>query len=114
MNRIDEAFDNLLEAVKQSEEYERYQIIQEQINEYPELEREINGFRQKVYLLQNSNGTIDIYDETDRMEEEYREFRKTPLVSEYLAAECALCRMIQQINWRMIEGLNFDAGLENE
>lgn len=113
MDQIDEAIDKLLEAIKKSGEYRRYQVIQEQVNEYPELGREINGFRQKNYLLQNSNGTVDLYEETDRMEKEYREFRKNPLVSEYLAAECALCRMIQQVNWRMIEGLDFDAGLEN-
>ena len=55
---------------------------------------------------------MDLYEETDRMENEYRELRKNPMVSEYLAAENALCKIVQQINWTLIEGLEFEVGFE--
>lgn len=70
------------------------------------------NFSKKNYLLQNSQGTVDLYEETDRMENEYREFRKNPMQSEYLAAENALCKIVQQINWTLIEGLEFEVGFE--
>ena len=55
---------------------------------------------------------MDLYDATDKMEQEYREFRKNPLVAEYLAAENAICRVVQKINWTLIEELDFEVGFE--
>ena len=46
------------------------------------------------------------------MEQEYREFRKNPLVKQYLEAENALCRVIQEVNWTLIEELDFDIGFD--
>ena len=66
----------------------------------------------KNYLLQNSDGNVDLYDATDKMEQEYREFRKNPLVAEYLAAENAFCRVVQKVNWTLIEELDFEVGFE--
>ena len=68
--------------------------------------------RHKNYLLQNSDGNVDLYDATDKMEQEYREFRKNPLVAEYLAAENAFCRVVQKVNWTLIEELDFEVGFE--
>ena len=53
-----------------------------------------------------------LYDATDKMEQEYREFRKNPLVAEYLAAENAFCRVVQKVNWTLIEELDFEVGFE--
>lgn len=111
MEQVEKALENLIDSIKKSDEYVRYRAIQDKVLDVPELQQEINVFRNKTYLMQNSNGTLDIYEETDRMEKEYREWRKNPLVSEYLAAECAFCRMLQQINWKLIEALDFEAGL---
>ena len=55
---------------------------------------------------------VDLYDATDKMEQEYREFRKNPLVAEYLAAENAFCRVVQKVNWTLIEELDFEVGFE--
>lgn len=85
MSRMDEAMQELVEAVKFSEEYIRYQDIKNRVHNQPQLEEQIHAFRQKNYLLQNSDGNVDLYDATDKMEQEYREFRKNPLVAEYLA-----------------------------
>ena len=106
------ATDRLLTATRNSEEFIRYQAIKEQAHGPPKPESQITEFRKKNYLLQNSQGTVDLYEETDRMENEYREFRKNPMVSEYLAAENALCKIVQQINWTFIEGLEFEDGFE--
>lgn len=110
MNQIEEALNGLLVSIKESEEYRRYQKMQQTVDELPELAAQIDAYRKRVYLLQNSQGTLDVYDETDRIGQENREFRKNPIVAEYLAAECALCRVIQQINWTLIEELDFEAG----
>ena len=105
MSQIEDVMDGLMTAIRNSEEFIRYQAIKEKVHGFPKL-------RKKNYLLQNSQGTVDLYEETDRMENEYREFRKNPMVSEYLAAENALCKIVQQINWTLIEGLEFEVGFE--
>ncbi len=112
MSQIEEALDGLMQAIKSSREFNRYQRAKGQLKLFPELEQEVMEFCRKNYELQNSQGTVDLYEETDRMEQEYCEFRKNPLVAEYLASELALCRIVQQINWTLVEGLDFQAGLE--
>lgn len=113
VNEIEKALDGLMGALKESDEYIRFQAIQDRVHKLPELELQINRFRRKNYLLQNSQGAVDLYEETDRMEQEYREFRKNPVVEEYLSAENALCRIVQQINWTIIEGLEFEVKFED-
>ena len=112
MSRMDEAMQELVDAIKFSEEYIRYQDIKNRVHNQPQLEQQIHAFRHKNYLLQNSDGNVDLYDATDKMEQEYREFRKNPLVAEYLAAENAFCRVVQKVNWTLIEELDFEVGFE--
>ncbi|WP_252871272.1 YlbF family regulator [Roseburia inulinivorans] len=76
MSQIEDAMDGLMTAIRNSEEFIRYQAIKEKVHGFPKLESQITEFRKKNYLLQNSQGTVDLYEETDRMENEYREFRK--------------------------------------
>ena len=99
-------------CIKDSDVYKNYQYCKDKLRQKPEKFQQLMEFRKKNYLLQNSQGTVDLYEETDRMENEYREFRKNPMVSEYLAAENALCKIVQQINWTLIEGLEFEVGFE--
>ena len=110
MRDVNEAIDDLMEAVRGSDAFVRYQAIREKVHGFPELERKITEFRKRNYELQNSRGEVDLYEETDRMEQEYREFRKNPMVQEYLSAENSLCKMVQQINWTLIQGLDFEVG----
>lgn len=76
MSRMDEAMQELVDAIKFSEEYIRYQDIKNRVHNQPQLEQQIHAFRHKNYLLQNSDGNVDLYDATDKMEQEYREFQE--------------------------------------
>ena len=107
-----QAMQELVDAIKFSEEYIRYQDIKNRVHNQPQLEQQIHAFRHNNYLLQNSDGNVELYDATDKMEQEYREFRKNPLVAEYLAAENAFCRVVQKVNWTLIEELDFEVGFE--
>lgn len=46
------------------------------------------------------------------MENEYREFQEESYGVRVSAAENALCKIVQQINWTLIEGLEFEVGFE--
>lgn len=108
MNRIDESINLLAATLKESPEYQRYQEMRDRIHMNPEIEREVNEFRKRTYQLQNSREPIDLFTEIDRLYQESASLRAQPDVSEYLAAELALCRMVQHINYRLMQEIDFD------
>ncbi len=109
MTQIDTALQYLLQTIKESSEYQRYQKARAKLSEQPELERSVHEFRKKNYLIQNS-GNINLFDEVDRLEQENTEMRREPIVEEYLTAELAFCRVVQNINWTLINELDFEVG----
>ncbi len=108
MDAIDVCLGALIDAILSSEEYRQYRALQEQISLEPEKEKAINNFRRRNYLLQRNKDNIDLFDEIDKLEQEFREFRKEPLVEEYLSAELSVCRLVQRINRKLMEQVNFD------
>lgn len=108
MNRVDESIDLLVTAFKESPEYQKYQEMRAKIQLDPEKERQVNEFRKKTYLLQNSREPIDLFTEIDRLQQESAPLRAQPDVNEYLGAELAVCRMVQHINYRLMQEIDFD------
>lgn len=108
MNRVDEGVGLLAEALKESSEYQKYQEMRAKIHQDSEKERQVNEFRKKVYLLPNSREQMDLFTEMERLQEESAPLLAQPDVSEYLAAELALCRMVQHINYRLMQEIDFD------
>lgn len=113
MNQVEERLDELVKALQDSREYKRYHEAREKLGAYPELEQAVHEFRRKNYEIQNSHD-LDIFAETDALERESSKIRKNPIVEEYLSSELALCRMVQNINWKLVEGLDFEVGFMNE
>ena len=74
--------------------------------EKPELREKIDEFRVAVFRLNNDNGNEDLYESIDRFEKEHQEFRKNPIVNEYLEAELDVCKMMQRINSRIQGGVD--------
>ncbi len=108
MNRVDECINLLTEALRESPEYQKYQEMRAKLHQDPEKERQVNEFRKRTYLLQNSREQIDLFTEIDRLQQESAPLRAQPDVTEYLAAELALCRMVQHINYRLMQEIDFD------
>ena len=129
MNEMNTALNELVQAIKDGQEYKRYQLVREELHKEPELERKVHEFRKKNFQIQNS-GNVNLFDEVDRLEqentepesqnitavieEENTELRRKPIVEEYLSAELAFCRIVQRVNWILIEQLDFDLGFGNE
>ena len=44
----------------------------------------------------------------DAFEQEFERFREDPVVDEFLRAELAFCRMMQEINLYITEAVNFE------
>lgn len=104
--RLDQAVEALIAAIKGSDVYRRYLAALEAVKQQPGLKEQIDEFRRKNYEMQSTGDMA--FEHIEQFEREYSDFRENPLVSEFLAAELALCRMIQQINFNVTEALNFE------
>lgn len=113
MDQLEERIAELLQAIRQTQEYRRYQDAKNKLHEDPELERKVHEFRKKNHEIQNS-GNVDLFWEVDQLERENTAIRKNPLAEEYMSAELDFCRMVQRINWKLIAGLDFEVGFINE
>lgn len=98
MSDFDKELENFIQKVYESDICREYFKQKEYIKQYPELKRQIDDFRQRNFQFQNDTDSNVLFDEIDRFEREYEEFRKNPIVSDFLAAELAFCRLYQQIS----------------
>lgn len=48
MSQIEDAMDGLMTAIRNSEEFIRYQAIKEKVHGFPKLESQITEFRKKI------------------------------------------------------------------
>lgn len=107
-HQIEESIRNLAEQIKSSEEYHDYQKINEEVKKEPELKEQIDFFRKRNYEMINSQTEEDWLSKSEKFEQEYADFRKTPLVDQFLASELALCRLLQRVSYGIFGSLDFD------
>ena len=108
MNDMKTCTQNLIDCLLESEEYRRYCTIRDKVREDPELRRQINEFRIHVFEIQNSQEPLDMYEEQERLRRDYEQFRKIPLVNDYLKAELRICRMVQKITEEISAAIDLD------
>lgn len=103
---LDQAVEAMIAAIKESEQYCKYLSALAAVKQQPGLKQQIDEFRRKNYVMQNTGDMA--FESIEQFEQEYSDFRENPLVSDFLASELALCRQIQQINFNVTEALNFE------
>lgn len=106
MSEVDEAVDGLLNAILNSNVYQEYKSCLDRVKQFPELKKKIDEFRMRNYELQQSPDYA--FDKMEQFQREYQSFREDPLVSDFLAAELAFCRMVQGIEEKLVENIDFE------
>ena len=84
----------------------KYRQELEKVKQYPELKAQIDDFRKRNFEFQQS--TDSNFSKLDSFEREYETFRENPMVSDFLAAELAFCRLMQRLNTRITAELRFE------
>lgn len=103
---VNEAVKQLVEAIRNTDAYLEYQRQLACVKEQPELKRQIDDFRTRNFELQTSKDTN--FDKIDQFTRENEAFRENPLVSDFLAAELAFCRMMQEIGLYVTDQMRFE------
>lgn len=97
-----------VKSIKETEVYQRYNYQLNKIKEEPDLFAQVNEYRKRNFELQNASQVDELFDKMDVFEKEYEKFRENPLVDEFLTAELAFCRMMQEIDVFITNELDFE------
>lgn len=106
-HNILEAAKKYISEVKRSPEYLEYEQQLENIQKEPELYARVNEFRRKNFELQNNEAPENLMDRLDELEREYAQLRDITLVENFLEAEVAFCRMMQDADSLIARELDF-------
>lgn len=94
--------------IQESDTYKEYLHQREKIKTQPELYDKVNEYRQKNFDLQNESDSEELFDRMEAFEQEYAKFRENPLVSDFLRAELAFVRMMQDVNVLLASEIDFE------
>ena len=103
---VQKALEQLAQAIKDSDIYREYRRQSEKVDNTGDMREKIDEYRGRNFELQNSVQTEDLLDKLDAFEREYEKFREDPLVEEFLDAELAFCRMMQEIDVKLAEAMD--------
>ena len=105
MEKIQRCVETLMEEIRQGETYQKYIYCERKLHEHPELLKKIDEMRAAAYCLNNGEGNGDIYAQIEQYEQKFHEYRKNPLVNEFLEVELDVCKMMQEIGTRIQGGV---------
>lgn len=103
---VNQAVEQMVQAIRNTDAYLEYQKQLARVKEQSELKRQIDEFRTRNFELQTSKDTN--FDKLDQFTGENDAFRENPLVSDFLAAELAFCRMMQEIGLYVTDQMHFE------
>ena len=103
---MERALDAYIQEILSSPEYKEYARMRDKVKLYPDLKAQIDEFRTRNFELQISKDAA--FEKLEELEREYDDFRDIPMVAEFLAAELAFCRMMQQNNNIIMNAIRFE------
>ena len=99
---------NFAALIRQTDVYREYDFQKNKLKRQPDLFRKVNEYRRKNYDLQQEEEGEALYEKMEQFEKEWEIFRENPLVDDFLKAELAFCRMMQDINVQLTAELDFE------
>lgn len=106
ITKMNEAVNYFVDAIIHTKEYQTYMIEKDRIKQNSDLKEEVDAYRKKNFEMQ-SNINIT-FEEMELFEKEHAELTEQPEVSDFLEAEMAFCRMMQEIHIQITEAIEFD------
>ena len=58
--------------------------------------------------MQSTTQVDELFDKMDAFEREYEKFRENPIVDDFLKAELAFCRLMQELETFVTQELDFE------
>jgi cell fate (sporulation/competence/biofilm development) regulator YlbF (YheA/YmcA/DUF963 family) len=105
--QVENSLKTLIDTIRNSEVYCNYRAAHQKVAEQPELLEQINNFRRKNFIMQQTLAGDELLERSDDLAREYAGFRENPLVDQYLSAELSFCRMKQGMDDLLLKELEF-------
>lgn len=102
------AAEDFVKEIMKSDIYGEYDFQKKKLKKQPELFEMVQEFRKKNYALQTGSQGEELMEQLEKFEKEYETLREIPLVDDFLRAELAFCRMMQEVNVRITAELDFE------
>lgn len=108
MNEIIKGYtDEFIERIKTSDEYIAYKNKVNVIRRIPDLMNQINEYRDENFRLQNTYEGDELFDKTEELQNRYDNLLNDSNATLFLHAEADFVKMLQEINYQILEGLDF-------
>lgn len=106
-DKVMEASNQLNTLILESEEYQKYCLYKKELEQMPELRRQVQEFRKKNFEIQ-SDGDIDDREAVASLAVEYKAVLENPMAASYLNAELGLCKMLQAVTKNICSGVDLE------
>lgn len=104
---VDRCTKALIRAIEKSDEYQNYLRCKKRLDENPVLKQRVKEYSNKNFALQTSEKT-DLYEEVDRMKEEYESLRRENSANAFLEAEVSFLSMLRLVGSEITEPLDIE------
>lgn len=104
---ISQAADKYIEAILDTAEYRQYALQRDKLLLQKDLYEKVKEYRTKNYLIQTRREGDDLLNAMEDLQREYESVLEIPMVEDFMAAELAFCRMMQDLNNQIADALNF-------
>ncbi|MBQ8815807.1 MAG: YlbF family regulator [Lachnospiraceae bacterium] len=98
----------LVDKIKSTVIYTEYQSALEDLQRQPELKALADAFREEKYLAYIALKEPVSFADFDSLEEKRMELASYPEIERYLKAELALCRVLQEVQSKLVLAMSFD------
>ena len=97
IDQIIPALDQFIEMLKQSSIYKSYETQKERLSQNPELKQKVDAVRERNYLYNKRMDGNQLFEESDQLLRDVEELQRDSGVHEFMEAELAYCKMVQDI-----------------
>lgn len=108
MDGFDKITDNYIKELKKTKTYKQYKDKLAALKKDEEMWGKVQEYRNKRMELQNNSSPAELYDKEDWFERDYAYIYENKQAREFLEAEVALCRLVQDICYNLTASLEFE------
>jgi len=98
---------HVVDIFKSTVEYNDYRVLLEKLKEDPEIYERVLEYRRKNYSILQDDIEDDIA-QMDELVDAYDDVLGNPLVNDFITAEAAFCKLVQDFTVSVTNELEFD------
>lgn len=113
MNEVETLMAEIVKKIPETKEYNQYVNLLERVKAKPELYHRIGEYRRRSLAIQTAEN-INIIQENNNLQNEYRDLQNNGLSNDFFVAEHQYCKMIQRLQEQLLESANIETDFLEE